>query len=190
MNQRSRVELAVFLGLVALGATLRVQLRELPNFAPVAAVALFSGYFFRSRAAALAVPLSIMLISDAFIGSYDLRMMAVVYAALASPVLVRGLLRRWLSFEERPVVACAGLLTCGLGASLFFFVVTNFATWIFFGTYEHTLVGLMHCFTQAIPFFRYTLTGDLLFATVLFGGYAFATYAARATSSESTAIVE
>lgn len=190
MKQRGRIELAVFIGLVAVGASLRVLLSELPNFAPVAAVALFAGYFFRSRVVALAVPVSIMLISDTFIGSYDLLLMAVVYGALASPVLVRGFLRRWLSFDERPALASVGLMTCSLGASLFFFFTTNFATWILFGTYEHTLAGLVHCFTQAIPFLRYTLTGDLLFATVLFGGYAFASYAARSASSEPAAITE
>jgi hypothetical protein len=130
------------------------------------------------------------LLSDTFIGSYDLRMMAVVYAALASPVLVRGFLRRWISLEQRPVLAALGLLTCGLGASLFFFFVTNFATWIFFGTYEHTLAGLVHCYTQAIPFFRYTLAGDLLFALVLFGGYAIASHAVRSESHEPAVTAE
>ena len=48
-------------------------------------------------------------------------------------------------------------------------------TQYWFGTYERGLAGLWHCYVAAIPFFRYTLTGDMIFAVVLFGGYALAT---------------
>jgi hypothetical protein len=34
------------------------------------------------------------------------------------------------------------------------------------------MAGLAKCYLSAIPFFRYTVTGDALFATVLFGSYA------------------
>ena len=30
------------------------------------------------------------------------------------------------------------------------------------------------CYTQAIPFYRWMLHGDLLYVAVVFGGYAFA----------------
>lgn len=179
MTKRARIETAVFIGLLVAGVASRILLSDLPNFAPVAAIALFAGYFFRSRGVALAIPISIMLVSDSFLGFYDFKMMLVVYGALAAPALVRNYLKRWMSLKDHPVVASAGLLTCSLGASLFFFVVTNFGSWIFFRTYEHTLSGLLACFTRAIPFFRYTLSGDLLFAFVLFGGYAVALYAVR-----------
>jgi len=33
------------------------------------------------------------------------------------------------------------------------------------------LGGLAQCLAQAIPFFRYTLAGDAVFATVFFGSY-------------------
>jgi hypothetical protein len=36
---------------------------------------------------------------------------------------------------------------------------------------------------QAIPFFRYTLAGDLFFAVVLFGGYALTMSFASATKT-------
>jgi hypothetical protein len=53
-----------------------------------------------------------------------------------------------------------------------FFLVTNFAHWWFFGMYAHTVAGLIECYVQALPFFRYTLTGDGLFAGMFFGAYA------------------
>lgn len=176
MNRQDKIELAVFSGLVLAGSLARVLLSDWPNFAPVAAMALFAGYFFRSRAVALFVPLTVMGISDFFIGSYDWHMMAIVYGALTLPVFGRGALRRWFSLDNgaSPLRATAGLLTSSLGASISFFTISNFGAWVFYGTYEHTFAGLTHCYVQAIPFFRYTLAGDLFFAVALFGSYALA----------------
>ena len=176
MRRRDKVELAVFCGLVLAGSLARVLLSDLPNFAPVAAIAMFAGYFFRSRAVALLVPLVVMGVSDFFIGSYDWHMMALVYGALTLPVFARGMLRRWFSLDEGATAlrATAGLLGSSLGASISFFAISNFGAWLWYGTYEHTVAGMIHCYVQAIPFFRYTLAGDLLFAVALFGGYALA----------------
>ncbi|MBC8351527.1 MAG: hypothetical protein H8E66_06040 [Planctomycetes bacterium] len=189
MNRRDKVELAVFCGLVLVGALARVLLSDLPNFAPVAAIALFAGYFFRLRTVALFVPLAVMGISDFYIGSYDWHMMALVYGALMLPVFARGILRRWFSLDNSatPLLASAGLLTSSLSASISFFVISNFGAWLWYGTYQQTVAGIIHCYVQAIPFFRYTLAGDLCFATVLFGGYALATKfaAARKTTPQT-----
>lgn len=192
MNRRDRLELASFCGLVLAGSATRVLLSDWPNFAPVAAIVLFAGYFFRSRAVALFVPLAVMGISDFFIGSYDWHMMALVYGALMLPVFARGILRRWFSLEDgaSPVRASAGLITGSLGASIAFFAISNFGAWMWYGTYEHTVAGIMHCYVQAIPFFRYTLAGDLFFAVALFGGYAVAMSYVLATKPATPAIGE
>ena len=58
MKRQTTIEIVTFVALVATCASLRVALRDVPNFAPVAAVALFAGYFFRSAVLALCVPLS------------------------------------------------------------------------------------------------------------------------------------
>ena len=50
------LEAWVFGALVLFGAGLRLYFRDLPNFAPVAALALFSGYWFRSWRTAAGVP--------------------------------------------------------------------------------------------------------------------------------------
>ncbi len=164
--------------LVTAGVALRMQFQHLPNFAPVAALALFSGYFFRSRLLAMATPISVMLLSDSMIGTYHPVMMAAVYGMLVLPVLFRTFLRRHLDVQDangrEAFTATLGLVGCGLASSVAFFIVTNFATWMVGGLYEQTWQGLTRCFVQAIPFFRYTVTGDLCFAVVLFGGYALA----------------
>ncbi|HUE71744.1 MAG TPA: DUF6580 family putative transport protein [Pirellulaceae bacterium] len=186
--QRATIEISVFLLLVAAGATSRVLFRELPNFAPIAAMALFAGYFFRRSSVAMLVPLSAMLISDCFLGFYEWPLMAVVYAMLTLPVALRPLARRFLTIERgqvsRTAASLAGLLTCSLGSSLLFFAATNFAVWCGSTWYPQSWQGLLACYGAAIPFLKYTLLGDLCYACLLFGGYAAAVNLNWLTSAE------
>ena len=178
------------IALVAAGAGLRLGLQDLPNFAPVAALALFAGYALRNRTLAFAVPLAVMAISDWVIGGYQWHMMLLVYAMLALPVLMGPWLRRLFSFVGRPGrtawIPAAGLVGCSLLSSILFFLVTNFGVWLSFDLYQPTWAGLLECYAAAIPFFRYTLAGDMTFAFVLFGGYALA----MAFGSEPQAVAE
>ena len=178
MNRRMVLEIGVFVLLVAAGATARIYFRSLPNFAPIAALALFAGYFFRSHLVAMLAPLTAMTASDTVLGGYEWQMMLVVYGMLTLPVAFRTVLRKHLRIERghvsRNLSAVGGLLGCSLASSVLFFLATNFAWWPWTEMYEHSFAGLMHCYAQGLPFFRYTLMGDLFFAVVLFGGYALA----------------
>lgn len=178
MKRPAIIESILFVVLVASGVALRISLQDLPNFAPVAAMSLFAGFVFRSWLVAACLPISIMGISDYFIGGYEGRMMMLVHASLVLPVFARGILRRHVSWSQRaanPLVCAsrfsAGVLGSSLVASCLFYLVTNFGAWLWFDMYQSSWTGLLQCYVNAIPFFRYTLAGDLFFAVILFGGY-------------------
>jgi hypothetical protein len=160
MHGLSPGELTLAISLVTLDIVARLA-PHAPNVTPIAASAVFAGMVLRSRALALAVPLSAMLASDLVVGSYDWRIMMVVYAALALPAL----LARW-GRGRRPVVVLAPLV---LSSSLLFFASTNFAVWAFSGMYAHDLHGLVHCYVAALPFLYNTVAGDMLWTALLFG---------------------
>jgi len=132
-----------------------------PNFAPVAAIALFSGFFFRRYF--ILIPLAIMLVSDIFIGFYDWKLMAVVYFSFVL-ISFSGILMR----KNKSVMSLAGYSLLG---SILFFVLTNFAVWLFANWYMPDLKGLLNCYTMAIPFFKNTIAGDLFYTSVIFGVY-------------------
>jgi hypothetical protein len=180
------------LGLIAAGTMARLAFRDLPNFAPVAALALFAGYYFRSAWIALCVPLGVMAASDLVLGGYHPLMMAVVYGMLAAPVALRTPLRRWLKIEQgRPLAAslsASGLVGCSLASSVMFFVVTNFACWLTMEFYAKTGAGLLQCYIQALPFFRYTLIGDLVFSVGLFAAYTLAVSLGWSRATRSVAV--
>lgn len=162
MNLRiDRAGMLVCAGLVMLAAGSRLM-DIAPNFTAVAAVAMFAGFLFRDRAAAAGVVVLAMLLSDAIIGFYDPRVMLAVYGSMAAAVF----LGRALKKGPGPVP----VLGASLAASILFFIVTNFAVWAA-GWYPPTAEGLIASYAAAIPFFKYTLTGDLLFSAALFGSY-------------------
>ena len=57
------------------------------------------------------------------------------------------------------------------GASLSFFLVSNFGVWLAsgHGGYPHTWAGLIECYAMGVPFLWRTLLGDGLYTFVLFG---------------------
>ena len=133
-----------------------------PNLTAVTAMALFGGATLADKRLAFLIPLSALFVSDLVLGFHS--QMLVVYGCFAAVVCI-GL---WLQkHRSAPLIAGAAL-----GSSILFFGVTNFGVWAIDGMYPLTWQGLIACYTAAIPFFRNTLEGDLLYTLVLFGGFA------------------
>jgi hypothetical protein len=139
---------------------------HLPNFTPIAAMALFGGAHFASPLAAVAVPLSAMFLSDLLLGFGLHPVMPFVYGSFAITVC----LGRWLRSRRSP----HAIALAAVSGSVIFFVVTNLGVWLVGDLYPRTFDGLATCYIAAIPFFRNTLAGDAGYTLVLFGGFALA----------------
>ena len=150
-----------------------ILVRLLPhpaNFTPIAALALFSGVYFSKRWSWI-FPLAAMLVSDSIIGFYDARLMAAVYGSLLLPVLISRVIRKNKNFISITGVSLVG--------SILFFLITNFAVWLYSPLYPYTSSGLAQSYIAGLPFFRNTVLGDLFWAGVFFGCYALALKLAR-----------
>ncbi len=131
-----------------------------PNFTPIIAVAIISGYFFKNINLSLLTLLIAMLISDLFIGFYE--NVIFVYASLLLITFVFHKISNKINFIY--------LFIYGFAGSLIFFVVSNFGVWalgspgVFNIPYDKTLNGLIECYILAIPFFGNTFLSTLIFA--------------------------
>ena len=96
MKRDTMIRVAVFFALVGLAVVVRL-ITGTPNFGAVAAAALFAGFYFRHRTTAIAVPLTIMTISDQFLGGYSRGVMIAVYGSMLIPIAWRSVLRSGLS---------------------------------------------------------------------------------------------
>jgi hypothetical protein len=134
---------------------------HIPNFTPIAAMAIFGGAYLNRRYAIL-VPVAAMFFSDIFIGFYSPIVMVSVYASF----ILAGLIGLWLKKRKSP----GNVILAAVGASILFFLITNFAVWLG-GWYPRNLMGLVETYTLALPFFRNTLLGNLFYTAVFFGGY-------------------
>jgi hypothetical protein len=132
-----------------------------PNFAPIAAMALFGGAYFNKKWAAFLVPLAAMFVTDLILGFHET--MWAVYLSFAL-IVVLGM----TMLKEKKV---GNIFFASVISSVSFFIITNFGTWLSTPLYEKTDAGLAACYTAAIPFFHQTLLSDLFFVGVLFGLY-------------------
>jgi len=137
------------------------------NFAPVAAIALFAGSYLNKKYAFI-IPVAALLISDAILGFYN--GIEWVYGSF----LLIGLIGIWQKSRIENAGAARKTIfvaSTALVSSILFFVITNFGMWTSGFLYERTFSGLVLCYTMAIPFFRNTLAGDMVYVAVMFGVY-------------------
>ena len=149
--------------LVLLGALSRL-IPHPPNAVALGALALYAGARLPRRLA-LAVPLLAMALSDFFLdfgsGRAAISVTRVtIYATFAAIV-----------FAGRSLARSGGpgrLASFSIGASLLFFVTSNFAVWAAGSFYPRTAAGLALCYAAAVPFLWNTLFADLAGTAVLF----------------------
>ena len=131
-----------------------------PNFTPIIAAAIVSGYFFKNINLSLLTLLIAMLISDLFIGFYE--NVIFVYTSLLLITFVFHKISNKINFKN--------LFIYGFAGSLIFFAVSNFGVWalgspgVYDVAYEKSLSGLIECYILAIPFFGNTFLSTLIFA--------------------------
>jgi hypothetical protein len=142
------------------------------NFAPIAAIALCAAAYFPWKYK-FSVPMIALLISDVVLDAH--------YGfSLFSPFV----LSHYIGFA---IVGCLGLLLqsraswktllpASVAASLIFYIITNFVSWIYDPGYAKNFAGLIQSLTVGLPqysatptwmFFRNSVVSDLLF-TLLF----------------------
>ncbi len=164
------------LALIALSVAWRIAALYVPalaNFAPLMALTFCGAVYFRDKRLWL-VPFAALTLSDLYIdhfyastlhyewsiGGAVLR--AVCFAAAIGFGLMVARQRSWLN-----------LLSGAIGGSLFFYLVTNTASWVGDVAYTHNLAGWWQAMTIGHPefpptiwFFRNTLVSDLVFTGV------------------------
>lgn len=145
---------------------------EIPNFSPLAAMALFGGFYWRKDFKAYLLPLSALFISDAILalggGSYETYFMSggmlAVYGAFALTSYIGSKMRK---------ANTSDLLLYGTLSAVSFFLITNFAVWLSGGLYSQNLLGLMECYGAGLAFYRQEMFGNFFLnfwmGTMVFG---------------------
>jgi hypothetical protein len=154
------------LSLTAIGGLLRV-LPHPPNLAPVGAMSLFAGANLNGWQAYL-VPLLIMAVTDPLIA-----MIGGFAPFSKGTVFIYGsfLISVWIGRHLRGTHSARRIGAAAFLCAFQFYLISNLPTWFFGNMYPHTIAGLAACYVAALPFFGYTLIGNLFYSTFFFGAY-------------------
>ena len=142
---------------------------HIPNFTPIAAMALFGGVYFSDKRLAFIIPLLAMFISDVALelitgwGFHN----TIVY------VYVAFILTSIIGLYVKRNTTASSILGASVLSSLLFFIITNFGVWAATGMLGGA-AGLGTTYGLGIPFFAPTVLGDLFFNALLFGAFFFA----------------
>jgi uncharacterized membrane protein (UPF0136 family) len=137
---------------------------HLLNFTPVAAALLFFGA--RQPRTRIWIPVGLLALSDVLLNlHYGYKFTPDFFVTIAWYAAIALLGSALLNKDSKPLrIGAASLL-----ASVSFFVISNFMVWMVWDMYSKSFSGLLTCYAAALPFFRNTVTGDLVFSAAFFG---------------------
>ncbi len=173
MTQKNKINLRFgLISLLILFAALSRLIPHYPNFTALGGMALFGAAYYSKKYWALLIPFIALWISDLLLSN-------IVYAQYyegfqwfghIGVYLAFGLivLFGWLVLRK---IKVTNVILASVGASVIFFLVSNFFVWSGSTFYPQSFAGLMACYEAAVPFFWSTLAGDLFFSSLLFGSF-------------------
>lgn len=147
-----------------------------PNFTALGGMALFGAAYFSKKYWAFIVPFAALWLSDIILNN-------VVYAAYYDGFTLMPTYAIWtyvafglmilMGSRVLKKIKLPTVIGASIGASLIFFLVTNFGAWAVdpMNMFADDASGLLTAYTAGLPLFWNTLAGDLFFAGVLFGGF-------------------
>jgi len=131
-----------------------------PNFTPVVAVAIMSGYLFKNIYISFITLLISMLIADVFIGFYE----NIFFVYLSLLILV------YIFYKISKKINLKNLFLFSFAGSILFFIITNFGVWLLESPgidnlpYDRSIEGLIKCYILALPFIKNTFLSTIIFA--------------------------
>ncbi|HZV68088.1 MAG TPA: DUF6580 family putative transport protein [Saprospiraceae bacterium] len=167
---------AIIFSLLVIGIGSRL-IPHYPNFTAVGAISLFAAAFAGRRSIAIIIPFLVMLCSDMILNNLiyarmypdDYKNFVFLYRGALWCYAAFGLVVIYGSTIFRDGVNLPKVFFGALGASVIFFLLSNFGVWASSGMYPVNFSGLMTCYLAGFPFLLNQIFGDLFYSLVLFG---------------------
>ena len=148
------------------------------GFAPQIAMALFAGSISKDKRFAFLFPILSLFISDLlyqFLYSQGLSTIKGFYSGQWQNYLLIASITIIGFFINKNKI---GQIFLGsLAGAVYFFLISNFMVWIGGGwdinnqPYPRSFSGLMLCYSEALPFFKWSVLSTLLFNGIFFGSF-------------------
>ena len=148
------------------------------GFAPQIAMALFAGSVSKDKRFAFLFPVLSLFISDLlyqFLYSQGLSTIKGFYSGQWQNYLLIASITIIGFFINKNKIG--QIFVGSLAGAVYFFLVSNFMVWVGGGwdinnqPYPRSFSGLMLCYSEALPFFKWSVLSTLLFNGVFFGSF-------------------
>jgi hypothetical protein len=148
------------------------------GFAPQIAMALFAGSVIKDKRISFLFPVLSMFISDLLYQVLYLQGLSSIkgfYGGQVSNYLLIASITIIGFFINKNSVT--KIFAGSLAGAVYYFIVSNFMVWAGGGldinnqAYERSLSGIVLCYSEAIPFFKWSLLATLVFGGLFFGSY-------------------
>ena len=148
------------------------------GFAPQIAMALFAGSVSKDKRFAFLFPILSLFISDLlyqFLYSQGLSTIKGFYSGQWQNYLLIASITIIGFFINKNKIG--QIFVGSLAGAVYFFLISNFMVWVGGGwdinnqPYPRSFSGLMLCYTEAMPFFKWSVLSTLLFNGIFFGSF-------------------
>ena len=148
------------------------------GFAPQIAMALFAGSVSKDKRFAFLFPVLSLFISDLlyqFLYSQGLSTIKGFYSGQWQNYLLIASITIIGFFINKNKIG--QIFVGSLAGAVYFFLISNFMVWVGGGwdinnqPYPRSFSGLMLCYTEAMPFFKWSVLSTLLFNGIFFGSF-------------------
>src|SRR2546428_9287377 len=173
MNTKPRI--FALLSFIALALLSRIYLFQSHGFAPIDAIASFSGAYLGRQWLGLNSPLLAVWISEQIVNLQFYHKIVPFYEGFywqyGTYVLI--VILASIIVKKPKVLNIAG---CGIISALLFFVISNFGVWVGGTMYPMNLTGLTTCYIAGLPYLNTSVLASFLYCTMLFCGFELLTY--------------
>jgi len=142
------------------------------NFSPIIGMALFGGAVIKDKRLAFALPLLAMFLSDLLFEAFNIAQGFWGWGQLIHYGIYAGITVLGFRLKKINVLNVVGF---SLAASLIFFLLSNSVFFLtdnpIYHTYPQSFQGYIDCLVGGLPFLRTAWVADLVYSSVLFGGY-------------------
>lgn len=169
--QKINTRTIVLVLMIVAAAAMRLvsyKFQVLSDFTPVGAIALFGGAYFTDKWKAYLVVLVTLFTSDLIINYLRTSQLELwdseslgVYIAFPVMVFIGTLIKK---------ATFINVWAASLVSLIIHWLITDLP-WLYGTYYPHTLAGYAQALNAAIPFEKNMALGDILFCTILFGGF-------------------
>ncbi len=172
-NPKLPIRKILFIGILFLAAFGERVLFDLGPNVELITMAMILASFYFGKKESFWLTFAIIAVSDRIIGNSNIFLFTWT-GFLIPAILLPKLFGNWKASATsslkignylRKIISLTGT---GLLANLFFYTHTNLGVWLLSNMYPKTAAGLVMSYVNALPFFRYQLTGTLIFVPLGF----------------------